>query len=49
MYSIAAEVQEQVEEKVDEAKGVASEGAAAVQDKGRIFFLVFTRFFILNI
>ncbi len=47
---LAAEVQEQAAEKADEAKGAASEVAAAVQDKGRILIvLFFRRFFIRNI
>jgi hypothetical protein len=49
LYSIAADVQEQVSEKVEEVKENASEVAAAAQETGRICRLIFIEFFISNI
>jgi len=49
LYSIAADVQEQVLEKVDEVKDNASELAATAQEKGEISLLISIKFSISNI
>jgi hypothetical protein len=49
LYSIVADVQEQVSEKVEEVKDNASELAATAQEKGKISLLIFIKFSISNI
>lgn len=44
LYSIAAELQEQAAEKIEEGKEKASEVAADVQEKGKTIFKVFLCF-----